>query len=123
MLSGGRSLNNDKKPFYSYSEYIGRTTNNTAEYKAVIKALEKVIEFSPSSIEIYSDSQLLVRQMSGEYKVRKEHLRKLYNEIILLKTKFSKLVFYHVPRTHHRIKEADRLCNKTLDNLQKKFWG
>ena len=105
----------------NYSEQIGKTTNNVAEYKAVIFALKKAKSLLGGSkaietkIEIRSDSELLVNQLNGKYKIKDEDLQPLFIKVWNLKQDFLRVQFVHVPREKN--KEADRLVNQALDTL------
>ncbi|MCL4403934.1 ribonuclease HI family protein [Patescibacteria group bacterium] len=106
---------------HEYGEYIGKTTNNVAEYKAVVFALKKAKAIlggdraAETDIEVRADSELLVRQMNGEYKIKNVELQPLFFEIWNAKIDFKSVVFKHVPREENR--DADRLVNKALDTL------
>lgn len=111
----------DKK----FGEYIGETTNNEAEYKAAIIALKKVKQLiglekaGDAIIEFYVDSELLAKQLNGEYKVKEKNLQNLFMEIWNLKLDFGKVTFTHVLRDKN--KEADKLVNNTLDREASKL--
>ena len=102
-----------------YGETIGVATNNVAEYSAVIFALKKArvllgkARAKKTSIELRTDSELLVKQMNGEYKVKNKDLRELFVEVWDLKQDFRKVSFVHVFREKN--KEADEMVNKALD--------
>ncbi len=96
----------------SVSRYIGRTTNNQAEYRALIAALEKAIELGARYVDIRLDSQLVVEQVKGAYRVRKAALRPLYLEVIELLGRLEGFVINHVPRELNS--EADRLASAAL---------
>jgi ribonuclease HI len=93
--------------------YIGEATNNQAEYQAVILGLEKAIELDVSDIEVVMDSELAVKQINGEYKVKNEDLAKKFLEVYNLRQKFAKITFCHVMREDN--KEADAQVNKAID--------
>ncbi|OGG40099.1 hypothetical protein A3A21_01660 [Candidatus Jorgensenbacteria bacterium RIFCSPLOWO2_01_FULL_45_25b] len=103
----------------TYAETIGKTTNNVAEYKAVIMAIKKAEELfgkakaKETEIEIRSDSELLVKQQKGEYKIKEESLKKLSAEIGVLKQNFKEISFVAIRREKN--KEADKLVNQALD--------
>jgi ribonuclease H / adenosylcobalamin/alpha-ribazole phosphatase len=97
----------------SHGEKIGIATNNVAEYSALIAGLEKAIELGLSVIEVVSDSQLMVKQMKGEYKVKNEALRDLYDEAAGLARKIPSVSYTWVRREHNEL--ADRLLNEALD--------
>lgn len=95
--------------------FLGHTTNNVAEYTAVIRALTRASECTSGELSMYSDSQLVVRQITGEYRVTKPHLKTLFDEVISLSSRFSAITWHHVPREHPDISFCDRLCNEELD--------
>jgi len=105
-----------------YGEFLGDTlTNNEAEYLAVVSALKKFKTFfgkiitENSEVEIRSDSELLVKQINGEYKILDDKIQKLFIEVWNLKIDFEKIKFKHIPREKN--KEADKLVNQALDNI------
>ncbi|MDP2703723.1 MAG: ribonuclease HI family protein [bacterium] len=101
-----------------YAEAIGETTNNVAEYKAVIFALKKARHLTgreqakETEIEINSDSELIVHQLNGKYKVKEDDLKTLFVEVWNLKQDFKKVTFNRIPREEN--KAADKLVNKLL---------
>lgn len=97
------------------SGYAGIATNNTAEYLAVIHALDAAAERTDGDVSVYSDSELVVRQMTGEYRVNKEHLRELKAEVLDRTRLFRSVSFISVRRTNPFTARADRLCNQELD--------
>ena len=103
-----------------FGEYIGETTNNVAEYKAVIFALKKTAELAGAGNEdrallvIHTDSELIARQIQGEYKVKQPHLEVLKNEAVRLMRPFAEVQFVIVRREKNTI--ADSIVNDTLDN-------
>lgn len=92
------------------SEYIGKTTNNVAEYKAIIRGLEETLKEGVDTIEIYSDSELLVRQINGIYKVKNKNLIPLNQKVKELINKFKKYSLIHINREDNS--EADKLAKK-----------
>ncbi len=97
------------------SEFIGHSTNNTAEYHAIINALKDAEKYTRWEIKIFSDSELVIRQINKEYRIKKTHLSQLCSEVYLLVQKFEKVEFFHVGRENKFIKQADKLCNDCLD--------
>jgi len=93
--------------------FLGRATNNVAEYTAALSALEAAKKFDVGQIKILSDSELLVRQINGEYKVKSEKIAPLFRQIINLLKDFESWEVKHVPREKN--KEADSLVNRALD--------
>ena len=97
----------------AHGERIGVATNNVAEYRALIAGLEKAVELALEEVEIVSDSELLVKQMRGEYRVKNEALRELSIEAARLARRIGKVSYTAVRREHNEL--ADRLVNEALD--------
>lgn len=95
------------------SQAIGRTTNNQAEYRGAIAALETALALGASEIELRMDSQLAVRQLTGRYKVRNPGLMPLHERASELLSRFERVTVVHVPREQNKI--ADGLANAALD--------
>lgn len=100
------------------SAYIGTATNNVAEYHAVINGLDAAREFTSGRLTVRSDSELVVRQLTGRYRITKEHLAGLAEEVRRRMRHFTEVRFESVPREHPCIQVADRLCNETLDTAK-----
>ncbi len=96
-------------------EFLGLSTNNAAEYRAVIAAMEASSTVTEGTIRIHSDSELVIRQLRGEYRIRKEHLRDLWERVRGLETRFSRVEYIPVPRENSWIRIADGICNRILD--------
>jgi ribonuclease HI len=92
---------------------IGVATNNVAEYRALVEGLKKALEVGVGDVEVVSDSELLVRQMRGEYRVKNEALRALSLEAAALAREVGKVTYTAVRREHNEL--ADRLVNEALD--------
>ena len=95
-------------------ETIGVATNNVAEYRALIAGLEKAVELGIDELEVVSDSELLVKQMQGEYRVKNEALRELNDEANSLERKLGRVRYKAVRREHNEL--ADKLVNEALDS-------
>ena len=95
--------------------HLGVQTNNQAEYHAIIKALEYAKEFTQGKITIFSDSELVVKQLNNEYRVNKPHLKELFDKVEGLMKQVIGVEFKHVPRSNKWIKLADQLCNQILN--------
>ncbi len=95
------------------ARYLGETTNNIAEYNALLMALNKAAQLGGKRLQIFSDSELLVRQYCGEYRVKHQNLIPLYLEAMKLARQFERVTLTHIPREKNRL--ADALVNKTLD--------
>ena len=98
-------------------EYIGEATNNVAEYQALIRALQEAKRLGATAVEAYADSELLVRQIKGEYRVRHQNLIPLYQEVIELTKELSDFSITYIPRTENV--RADTLVNWALDEVKK----
>ena len=105
----------------TYGEFIGETTNNVAEYRAVIFALKKAKQLlgkakaEETEVEVFTDSELMYKQLEGLYKIKNDGIQPLFITIWNLKQDFKKVSFRHIPREQN--KEADRLVNRALDRL------
>ncbi|MCK4732997.1 MAG: reverse transcriptase-like protein [Methanophagales archaeon] len=105
----GKKIKEDK-------EFIGNATNNIAEYRALIKALELASDFSVTRVECFSDSELMVRQLNGAYRVRDEKLHELFLRVREKARQFEEVTYSHVPRENNLIKRADKLANLGIDD-------
>lgn len=107
-------LDYEGKVLKEHSEYVGMGTNNQAEYRALILALESAVDFGNDAV-CHSDSVLVVKQMNGEWKVKHHNIIPLWREVVTLKENFQKVSFVHVPRTDKYIERTDKLANQELD--------
>jgi ribonuclease H / adenosylcobalamin/alpha-ribazole phosphatase len=98
----------------AHGEAIGVATNNVAEYRALVAGLAKALELGVNEVEVVSDSELLVKQMNGEYRVKKPELRELSLEAARLARQLTDVRYTAVRREHNEL--ADRLVNKALDS-------
>lgn len=99
-------------------EYIGETTNNQAEYKALIQALTEAYKLGATAVTCYLDSELVVKQLTGLYKIKEAGLQELAMDALRLKSKFQQVNFKHVRREHNA--DADKLVNQALDAEENK---
>ncbi len=97
-----------------FGKYLGRKTNNEAEYEAVVRALLFARQLRASTIEFHLDSELIVRQLNHIYRVRDKRMLEFVLRIRSLETNFKKVSYRHIPREKNRL--ADRLVNETIDN-------
>lgn len=111
----GVSIQDGGKEVAYISEYIGETTNNQAEYDALYRALYKAQELglTARSIEVRLDSELVVRQLNGVYKVKEPGMKLQFARVAELRTAFADIMFVHVRREHN--KRADLLVNAAID--------
>ncbi|MBI5145570.1 MAG: ribonuclease HI family protein [Candidatus Omnitrophica bacterium] len=100
------------------AQYIGKTTNNYAEYMALIYALQEALLLKAESLNIYTDSQLLCRQINKEYKVKNPNILGLYNQARHLAAGFKQFQIKHIARESNR--GADKLANKAIRQAIKK---
>jgi ribonuclease HI len=103
----------ENNKLFELSEFLGVTTNNQAEYKGVLKAIKKAKELKAKELSFYLDSELIVKQMKGQYRVKNRDLIPLYMEIRKHILEFQKVEFNHVRREYN--KEADALANMAMD--------
>ncbi len=94
-------------------EVIGTATNNVAEYRGLVAGMQRAAELGVTELEVVSDSELLVKQMRGEYRVKNDALRALWEEANDLERSFAKVRYTAVRRAHNEL--ADRLVNEALD--------
>ncbi|MBN2885015.1 ribonuclease HI family protein [Patescibacteria group bacterium] len=95
------------------SLFLGIATNNQAEYKALLAGLEKALELKAEEVECYLDSELVVKQINHEYKVKNKELAPLFLQVYNISTKFKKTKFIHIPREQNKM--ADQLANDAMD--------
>lgn len=113
---GAVLIDQEDKELAEISEYLGETTNNQAEYKALIAALKKAKELGYEYLECYLDSELVVKQLKREYKVKNKELAPLFLEVHNLSCFFKNISFHHVRREEN--KRADKLANLAMDRGQ-----
>ena len=99
------------------SKFLGRRTNNQAEYEALIAALRSAHGFTDGDVHCFLDSELVVRQLNGEYQVRNPQLNELWLRVHELRRHFSHVLFTHVARTDGNLAEVDELANEVLDKV------
>jgi ribonuclease HI len=104
-----------KAVLYEHAECIGHTTNNQAEYRALIKGLDLCAEYTRGRVCCYCDSQIVVKQVTGAYQLKHAALRALFDQVKRGEQRFQEVVFQHVPREHHFIAHADRLLNAAFE--------
>jgi ribonuclease HI len=103
------------KTVFETGVYLGTCTNNEAEYQALLTGLQAALEKNFLEITCRLDSELVVKQLKGEYKVKNERLTIFYKKVKELEKKFKSISYKHIPRTQN--KEADALVNQVLDTL------
>ena len=112
--------NSDNQKILESSSYLGRATNNQAEYQALILGLGQIqkmvsdkVLLTETNVTAYLDSELVVKQLKGEYRVKNKGLQPLVEKALKLTLDFNQVNFFHIPR--HNNKEADRLVNQELN--------
>jgi ribonuclease HI len=103
----------DGTVLHAQGEAIGVATNNVAEYRALVEGLRRAVESGVDELEVVSDSELIVKQMRGEYRIKNEALRALADEAAALARRIRRVTYTAVRREHNEL--ADRLVNEALD--------
>lgn len=98
------------------SKTIGVATNNTAEYTALIFAMQEAVMMRVTELDVYTDSELVARQFSGQYKIKEPSIKLLFEFVAHLKKGFSRLTVTHVPREKNQLADAE--ANKALDQAE-----
>lgn len=111
--AGAVLCTSEGQPCGTVCRYLGETTNNQAEYQALKLALEEALKLGAHTVDVRADSELMVRQLNGEYKVKNQGLKPLFREISAMLSKFERWTIEHVRREHN--KEADALANEAID--------
>ncbi|MEO0156059.1 MAG: ribonuclease HI family protein [candidate division WOR-3 bacterium] len=109
---------NSEKPLAEISRYIGITTNNVAEYEALIHALKWLSDNKFLNAEIYMDSELVYKQLMGNYRIKTPHIKILADRVRKLLNKFEKIDLKMIPRERNRL--ANRLAQSIVKNIKKK---
>ena len=108
-------LNSKKEPIYEEGKYLeSNNTNNFAEYKAVIYAIELSVKNKVENLHLFSDSELLVKQLNGEYKIKSPNIKPLFATCTKLLAQIPEYTFEHIRREKNSM--ADSLANEALDN-------
>jgi|TARA_B100001971_G_C18178253_1_gene531181 ribonuclease HI len=105
----------DNSMLSKYKECIGEATNNVAEYRALIKALELVAKYTRYEVQVFMDSEFVIKQISGIYRIKAKHLYPLFQEVKNCERAFEKVTYNHVNRGSKFQIMADQLVNEALD--------
>ena len=105
----------DGKELHRTHRALGRGTNNQAEYHGAIAALEAALGLGARDVELRMDSELVIRQLTGRYRVKNPGLAPLHKRILDLRSRFGSVALVHVPRAQNKV--ADKLANEALDNV------
>ena len=117
------ALNGKGETVKADSRFIGVHTNNQAEYEALLMALKFAFDKKAQEVVCHLDSELVAKQLNGEYAVKNDQLWQLWRKVQQLKVCFLKISFVNVPRSNPQIERADELVNKTLDEEAGKCLG
>jgi len=114
---GAVILDQQNKVVTRISKYIGEATNNQAEYQALLAAMEKAKQLGAKEMEVFLDSELLVKQMNRQYRVKDQELALLFVKVYNAVLGFNKVIFKHIKREYNI--EADKLVNLAIDQAAK----
>ncbi len=103
----------DGKPAAKIARYLGTTTNNIAEYTAAIIGMEHAVSLGATRVKLFADSELMVKQINGQYKVKNEGLKPLHEQVKRLMAKIGRVEVRYIPREQN--KDADALANQAID--------
>ena len=104
----------DGKELYRCNDCVGHCTNNIAEYKAMILGLNQCAKFTRKKVTCFSDSELVIKQMNGAYRIKVPHLLDLFKEVKQCETVFEEVIYTHTPRGNPFIQKVDLLANNAL---------
>ena len=105
----------DGKVIHEHTEFLGINTNNYAEYRGLIAAISKALELKADEVEFIMDSELVIKQMRGEYKVKSPNIMKLHEDAKALSSLIPNVKFTHVKRENQFVSRADALLNAEMD--------
>ncbi len=108
-----RDARDESTPLVTAGRFVGRATNNVAEYSGLVFALEKAIDLGATQTTVRGDSELVIKQMKGQYRVRNENLKPLYQQASEAAAKLGKVTYVHKLRDQNKL--ADRLANLAMD--------
>ena len=103
------------KVIHEHSEYLGINTNNYAEYRGLIAGIVKALELKADEVEFVMDSELVIKQMNGEYKVKSPNIAELHQDAVALSSQIPMVKFTHVRRSNEFVSRADALLNRQMD--------
>ncbi len=104
-----------EEELYRHGECIGHTTNNRAEYKALIAGLDQCAKYTRGQVICFTDSELVVKQMNGVWRLKDDTLRSLFHEVKDRERAFERVICQHVRRDNTYIREVDRIVNEALE--------
>lgn len=103
-----------------HCEAIGEATNNVAEYRALIEGIKRAKELGANELDCYLDSELVVKQLKGEYQLKNFHLQKLFDEVRKIERGLKRVSYNHLRREEGNMRRADQLVNWALDEAESK---
>lgn len=115
LAGAGAVLLSPEKKVTELKKFLGKQTNNFAEYQAMLLAFEELQRQKAEHVILRADSELMIKQMRKEYRVKNENIKPLYEKAVRFLENFSSVIFEHIPREKN--KEADRLANEALDEV------
>ena len=115
-IGGVLKIKNAKLKIKKFKEYIGAATNNQAEYQALLEGMRLAAEEKVSELKVFMDSELIVKQLTGKYKVKNHGLKPLFAKVLKLTNKFTNITFHHVVREENKV--ADKLVNQAIDEAK-----
>ena len=110
---------NEKGEEYPLKKYLGEMTVPEAEFRGLIFALDQAVSIVRNEVEVWMDSELVIKWMNGEYRMKKDHIRPLFDEARKYSQRYREVNFLHHPRTAENAKKADKLANEAFDEAQK----
>ena len=108
-------LDQNKRELESFKECVGYTTNNRAEYHALIRGLDLAAKHCRKTVYCFSDSELIVKQLNGQFRLKNDELRRLFHEVKDKERAFERVIYKYVSRNNEYIKKVDMLANNALD--------
>ena len=118
---GGVIYDTDGTELTTFYKFIGKATNNVAEYKGLLAGLQRCKELNIKELKVFGDSNLVIKQVKGEWKVKNAGLRPIYKQIKDIQPFFTSISYEHVYRKYN--KRADELANMALDKYFTECWG
>ena len=118
LAGAGALLVSEEGEKIELRRFLGERTNNQAEYEGLLLGLERLKKINARKLEVRADSELMIRQLKGEYRVKNEHLKPLYERACEMLRIFESVALKHIPREENR--EADRLSNEAIDHSAKR---
>jgi ribonuclease HI len=101
-----------------YGRYLGKMTNNEAEYNGAIAALKEALALGAEEVEVFSDSEVMIRQVNGVYRCKASNLQPFLDQVLSMRSKFKQATFRNVPREHPMVSRADFLLNQEQDTMK-----